>query len=209
MKKTAFIRIGIGFVLFYSFAAAHEQDTVSTAKWNQTLEINLYLMKDESILLPIYQTDRGKLHLEARYNYEDLKTFSAWIGYNIKSGNSFEYIITPMAGGVVGSTSGIAAGLELTFDFKGFEFYTEMEYIFDLKEKENDFYYNWTDITYAPKEWLWFGLSAQWTRLYKSDLEIERGLLVGGSLKQYELTGYLYNLGSDDFYIIFTLSANF
>lgn len=196
-------------MLFYSFAAAQEQDTASTAKWNQTVEINLYLMKDETILLPIYQADRGKLHLEARYNYEDLKTFSAWIGYNIKGGNSFEYLITPMVGGVVGSTRGIATGLELTFDFKGFEFYTEMEYIFELQEKENDFYYNWTDFTYAPKDWLWFGLSAQWTRLYQSDLEIQGGLLVGGSLKHFELTAYLYNMGVDDLYLILTLSVNF
>jgi hypothetical protein len=110
---------------------------------------------------------------------------------------------------VVGNLNGIVPGLELTFDFKRFELYSESEYMFDLEDRDNDFYYNWTDFTYSPVNWFWFGLSFQRTRLYQSNLEVERGLLLGGGFKRFELNGYLYNLGWDDPYVIPTLSLNF
>jgi len=50
------------------------------------------------------------------------------------------------------------------------------------------FFYNWADFTYSRRDWLWLGTSAQRTRLYQTDLDIQRGLLVGAGLKQWELT---------------------
>jgi hypothetical protein len=147
--------------------------------------------------------------LEARYNYEDLETFSGWVGYNIMGGNEIEYVVTPMIGGVVGLTQGIAPGLELTFAYKQVELYSELEYLIDSQTTENNFFYAWTDFTWALKDWLWFGLSGQRTRLYKTDLDIQRGLLVGSGFKNWEFTGYLYNLAFDDPFVILTLSVSF
>ncbi len=114
-----------------------------------------------------------------------------------------------MLGGVVGLTNGAATGLEFTFTYKKLEVYSELEYLFDFESKENDFYYQWTDITFSPKEWIWVGISGQRTRLYQTKVDIQRGLLVGGGYKSFELTGYLYNLGFDDPFILLTLSAYF
>jgi hypothetical protein len=83
-----------------------------------------------------------------------------------------------------------------------------MENLFDLSDKENNFYYNWADLTYSPTDWLWFGISGQRTRLFQTELEIQRGLLVGVGLDKLELNTYVYNIGDDPFVII-TLSANF
>ena len=148
------------------------------------------------------------LHLEARYNYEDMNTFSAWFGYNFTGGNKLEYTLTPMLGGVVGNTSGIAPGLELTFGFHGFELYSEMEYIFDLQSSDGNFFYNWTDFSYSPLDWLWFGVSAQQTKIHKSDLEPEWGFLLGGGYRWFGLTGYMFNLGTDDPYAVITLTVS-
>jgi len=149
------------------------------------------------------------LHLEARYNYEDLETFSGWVGYNFMGGKNFEYTITPMVGGVVGISNGFALGLEFSITYKKFELYNESEYIFDVETNENNFFYSWADLTYSPTEWLSVGLSGQRTRLYKTDLDIQRGLLVGGSYKNFELTGYVYNLGFEDVFVLIGLSARF
>lgn len=199
-------RILTGLVLACSQAMA--QDTVPPPRWSHDVEANFYLLKDDFIFLPVYRADKGKLHLEGRFNYEDIHTFSAWAGYHFSGGKKFEYLITPMAGGVVGRLNGLAAGLEITFDYLGFELYSESEHVFDLKDRENDFFYNWTDFSYAPNDWLFFGLSAQRTRLYETALDLQRGLLVGGSYKRFELTAYLYNLGFDDPFFLLTLGAN-
>lgn len=178
-------------------------------KWNFSADANFYFIPDDFFILPIFKADKNKLHLEARYNYEDRETFSGWIGYNYTGGDDFEYTLTPMLGGVVGLSNGVAAGLEITLGFKGFEFYSELENFFDPKTKDNNYFYAWTDLTYAPNDWIWFGLSGQRTRLYQTDIELQKGLMVGAGLKNWELTTYVYNLGFDDPFLLLTLSVGF
>ncbi len=35
---------------------------------------------------------------------------------------------------------------------ENFELYTELEYLFDSGANENNYYYQWTDITYSPND---------------------------------------------------------
>ena len=156
--------------------------------------------------MPVYRIDKKWLHLEARYNYEDKHSLSVWFGYNFTGGNKFQYTITPMVGGIVGNTYGIAPGVELDLSFFGFEFYSESEFVFDLQSK-SDFFYNWTDFTYSPLDWLWFGLSCQRTRIYQTDLYFQPGFELGGGYRWFELTGYVFNLGFDDPYPVITVSV--
>ena len=207
MKKVFFFLIVV-FVLISSFTSAQDQDTLTTSEWNFGVETDLYFT-DPFVFLPILTANKGNLHLEARYNYEDLKTVSAWIGYNFFGGNEFEYFITPMIGAAVGRTNGIAPGLEFTFSYIGFELYSESEYLFDVEAKENNFFYNWTDFTYSPLDWLWFGISGQLTKMYETELETDRGLLLGAAYQNFEFTGYFYNISTDDFFVMLALNTDF
>jgi len=207
MKKVFFFLIVV-FVLISSFTSAEDQDTLTTSEWNFGVETDLYFT-DPFILLPIITANNGKLHLETRYNYEDLKTASAWIGYNISGGDEFEYFITPMVGCAFGRTNGIATGLEFTFSIIGFELYSESEYLFDVEAKENSFFYSWNDLTYSPLDWFWFGLSAQRTRLYQTEVEIDRGLILGASYRNLQVTGYFFNVFTDNAFFMLSLVADF
>ena len=160
-------------------------------------------MPDEFIFSPIYGVDRGWLHLEARYNYENINTFSAWFGYNFEGGKKFQYTITPMLGGLAGSINGISPGLELNFDFFNFNFNSASEYVFDFKGKEDNYYYNWTDLTYIPLDWLWFGISTQRTRYYQSNREFQYGPMLGFGYKWIGLTAYWYNPFDDPYYVLY------
>jgi hypothetical protein len=191
------------------WSAAQESSSTSEKQWNFGADANFYIFPDDFFVLPVFRADKNNLHLEARYNYEDMETFSGWVGYNFSGGDEFEYTFTPMIGGVVGLSNGIAPGLELTLTYKNFEFYSEMENLFDLGESENNFYYNWTDLTYSPTDWLWLGISGQRTRLYQTDVEIQRGLILGGGFKQWELNSYFYNLDVEDPFFIITLAVSF
>jgi len=208
MKKKFLFSISVFYLLFSLFTYAQDQDTLITSEWTFGVETDLYFT-DPFILLPIVSANKGNLHLEARYNYEDLKTVSAWIGYNIFGGDEFEYFITPMVGGAVGRTNGIAPGLEFTLSIIGFELYSESEYLFDVEAKENNYFYSWTDLTYSPLDWLWFGISGQRTRVYQTELEIQRGMLIGAAYKNWQFTGYLYNLFSDDIFLMLSVASDF
>lgn len=185
------------------------QETDSEKKWDFKADGNFYFLPDEFIFLPVFTADKDHLHLEMRYNYEDLNTLSTWVGFNFYGGNKLEYFITPMLGLVVGNSDGIAPGLETTLTLGSFEFYSESEYFIDFQESESNFVYTWIDLTYSPLDWLWTGISAQRTRLYQSELDLQRGLILGGGFKNLEMTGYWYNIGTEDNFLLFTLSANF
>jgi hypothetical protein len=202
MKKIFFWLV----ILAGSYHAAAQSDS---SKWNFSTDLNFYFIPDDFFVLPVFRADKNKLHLEARYNYEDRETFSGWIGYNFMGGENWEYTITPMAGGVTGNLDGLAAGLEITLTYKNFELYTESENFFDLGSSENNYFYNWTDLTYSPLDWLWVGISGQRTRLYQTELDIQRGLILGAGFKNIEFTTYTFNLGTDDPFLLVTLSAIF
>jgi len=209
MKKLCSAAIISGFVLCYYSVNAQEKDTISGSTWQHSIESDFYIWRDDFIFLPIYKADKDWLHLEARYNYEDLNTFSAWAGYNFSGGKSFKWAITPMVGVLVGNMNGLAPGLEFSLDFHRFSLYSESEYAVSFQDRIHDFYYNWTDIMFSPVDWLWFGLSAQRTKLYHSELEIQKGFFVGGGYRWLGLSAYFYNIHTDDPYLILSLTFDF
>ena len=84
---------------------------------------------------PTITADRRWLHLEARYNYEDLDTASVWVGYNFSVGEKLSLDITPMLGGVFGNTTGIAPGLRGSLKWWRLELYGEARVRFQHARK--------------------------------------------------------------------------
>lgn len=201
--------IALSFVCQFSCALCQVADDEAADNWDISPAINFYFIPDDFFVLPIITFDRHRLHLEARYNYEDRETFSFWAGYNFEGGTKLSYAITPMIGGVVGNSNGVAPGLRFELAFRRFTLSSESEYFFDLNKNENNFYYNWSDLSYSIKDWLWVGASGQRTKAFQSELDIQYGLLVGAGYKRWELNTYLYNVGSTDTFLMVAVSANF
>ena len=83
--------------------------------WSFSISASTYIVpNDQEYVQPTFIADRGWLHLETRYNYENLETGSVWVGYNFGSGEKLEWEFTPMLGGVFGNTTGIAPGYKLS-----------------------------------------------------------------------------------------------
>ena len=204
MKK---ILYSLVMILLFHPALAQDNDSLAAKPgWDGSISLYGYFFSDDFMMLPVVQVNKGNLHLEARYNYESEKTGSFWAGYNFSGGSKFEYTITPMAGLVVGEIDGIAPGLEMTYSFWKLELYTESEYFLEFKhdanEESDDFFYNWTDLTFSINDNFWFGLSGQRSRNVESELEIQRGLFLGGGAGSFEFSGYAYNFTGDEAYFI-------
>src|SRR5262249_32058662 len=76
--------------------------------WEFSITVDGYIPPDQDdYVSPIVTADRGWLHLEARYDYEDQRTGSVWFGYNFSAGKKLVLKLTPMIGGVFGRTNGI------------------------------------------------------------------------------------------------------
>src|SRR6185295_12968670 len=94
---------------------------------------------DHDYVSPIVLIDHGHLHLEARYNYEDLDTASAFIGYNFSFGQELTLDITPKIGLVAGRTEGIAPGYHATLAWKRLDLYVDGEYLFDTEDQSDNY----------------------------------------------------------------------
>lgn len=179
------------------------------AGWSGSFSSYLYLQEEDDFLLPILAADRGSLHLEGRLQYEDFETGSLWVGRTFEAGTTLRLEVTPMAGLVFGRTDGIAPGLELTLSWKSLELYSESEYLFDSGSREDDYFYAWSELSWQVRPWLRLGLSVQRTRLYQSELEIERGVFAAVSRGPVELLAYGFNLDGDAPFAIVALGVEF
>jgi hypothetical protein len=163
----------------------------------------------DDYLWPVFTADHDWLHLEGRYNYEDLRTASAWIGYNFDGSKKIIYSITPMLGGVLGKTKGIGLGAEIILNYKKIDFYSESEYIFHIPESEGNFFYTWSELSYSPLRWFRLGFALQHTKVYKTNAELQRGILAGFSWKRAELSGYAFDPDKSERVYVIGLNVDF
>ena len=158
---------------------------------------------------PTITADRQWLHLEARYNYEDLETGSLWVGYNFSVGDKIRLNIAPMLGGVFGRTTGVAPGLRGSLRWWRLELYGEGEYVFNTRERANSFFYLWSELTLSPVDWLRVGPVVQRTRVDDSELDIQRGFLVGLSYKRVKITAHVSNPNKNKPTYVLAVSVEF
>jgi len=193
------------------YCIAQKKDTTSElSNWAFTASVNNYLLPDAEVFVnPVFSADRKKMHLQARYNYEDMQTGSIFGGYNFSIGNKVEFSATPILGTVFGKSNGIAPGLIWNLSWWKLNLYTESEYLFEFTDKEADFYYAWAELTISPKEWIWLGISVQRTKLFQTDLEVQRGITLGFSQKFLSVSTYIFNLGFDEPFGVVSVDIDF
>ena len=178
--------------------------------WSFSAAAATYIVpNDQEYVQPTFTADHDWLHLEARYNYENLETGSVWVGYNLSGGEKLEWELTPMLGGVFGNTTGIAPGYKGSLSWWKLELYSEGEYVFDTGNSAGSFFYSWSELSVAPVDWFRFGLVGQRTRAYQTDLDIQRGLLVGFTYKEIDFTTYAFNLDRDKPTWVFSVGVGF
>jgi hypothetical protein len=182
----------------------------STKKWAFAASSYFYVVPgQDNTLSLIGYADKGALHLEGRYNYEDQKTGSLFAGWRFEMGNKLVLGLTPMAGLVVGNTDGVAPGIEIDASFKIFDYYSETEYVIDFSGSENNYLYTWGEFGVTPFQSFRTGISFQRTRLYQSDFDLQRGVFA--EYQFWKLTTGVYFFGpfSSNQFLIASLSIDF
>ena len=153
-----------------------EPSTAEAASWDMALSAYLYFVPDDvEYLQPTFSVDHARLHLEARYNYEDLKTASAWVGVNLDAGEDVAFAFTPIVGGVVGRSNAVGIGYRTSLDWRWLAIYGEAELVLDVEAIEESFFYVWSELTVSPVDWLTVGAVAQRTRTYPTERSSSSG----------------------------------
>ena len=185
-------------------------DETAESEWECSLSTSTYLVQNgRDYVNPNLVADRDWLHLEARYNYEAIKTGSLWLGYNFSFGKKLAFEVTPMFGGVFGDITGVAPGYTISISYKPIEFFTQGEYFFDAGNRSGNFFYSWSELSCAPVTWFRAGIVVERTKAFGSTSEIRPGPLVGFKYKRVDLTTYWLSPGSRDTAFIFTVALSF
>lgn len=191
---------------------ASTQET-QAKQWSFSLTADGYVVPHNQFFVsPVFTADREWLHLEARYNYEAQDTGSLWVGHNFNFGQKLMLEATPMIGGVLGNTPGIAPGYRMSLSYKRlekFELFSQGEYLFDTKDTSESFFYNWSQLTYSPAEWFHAGIVVQKTKAYHTSFNVQRGLVAGFSHKKVSFTTYVFNFGWTEPTVVLEIAAEF
>ena len=193
-----------------AFAQATPEADADEDAWSFSAYGYAYLVGgDDDYFQPTVTADHDGLHVEARHNYEDLDTSSLWGGYNFTAGENVTFEGTAMLGAVFGATSGIAPGFKGTLSWSKLTLYGEAEYVFDLHESSDSFFYAWSEASWAVNDWCRLGLVGQRTKVYQTDREIQRGVLVGFASERVDFTTYVFNLDDRSPTVVVALGVNF
>ena len=198
-----------GTLAYAQYGNPDSLNTDSASHWSFYAEADYYIFpQDQNILMFVATADHSLLHLEARYNYEDRNTASVFGGMNFSFGNTLKLNLTPIAGIAFGRTNGAVPGLEVDLSYKTFDLNSQSEYLFDFSDKENDFAYTYLQLGTSLFKKFKVGFAGQRTRLFETNLDLQRGIYAGYSFHNLNATFTIFNPFSDSYFFIASLSIN-
>lgn len=161
--------------------------------------VDFQFPKGDKLLIPTQFWFYIKRHIytELRYNYEDRKTFSFYMGGTFKVGKHEEFEIIPMIGGSVGRFKGISPATTMILEAGWIRGFSQNQYSINLKDQGSNFFFDWTAIvvhTYKP---LYLGVSLQTFVPQNTESQIYFAPMI--SLKKLPLIveGFAYNFWTD------------
>lgn len=160
--------------------------------------------QDNTVIVPVvhFQSKKG-WYGEARYNYDELNTFSVYGGKTFSWNRAVAFSVTPLLGVSVGQLHALSTGNNIDASYQNFFFSSQSQYTFSTRAREENYFFSWIEAGYQPSNWLYAGLTMQHTRVYKTPHLVEPGILLGFSFKRWSLPLYYFNpLKKDQFFII-------
>ena len=181
-------------------------ETAGQKKYNVDGEANTYFSirsPKEISALTYASIYYKKNYWEARYNYEDVKTFSLFWGHPFYISKKMELEIVPTVGFSLGNFIGGSAALQLNAECNRFEVYSLNQYSLCFTDVKRSFFFNWTEAKYKFKKVVKLGAALQYTQSMpqknseeakESTHQLDVGPVIGFEYKKFYLCGYFFNL---------------
>jgi hypothetical protein len=178
--------------------------------WEFGLTAYPTFVRDSENYTPVIAVaDRGPLHLEARYDYESIGARSAFVGWTVAGGEDFTWELTPLLGGVWGTTRGFVPGLEASLGWGSLDLYLEGEYVRSGETVSDSYLYAWSELGWRPVQRLRIGIAGQRTNAYDSGRDIQRGPFAQVTWRSITVGGYWFNPGSDNQIVVGMIGVTF
>ena len=188
--------MAMGWLALTAASGAARGEEAEKRPWKATVNAYLFVVPDqENFFMVTAPVAIRWFHVEARYNYEALRSGSAFAGINAGWGQELRLNLTPMIGGVFGELDGLVPALRWTLTWWKLDLYSESEVVIDFDDATDSFFYNWSELGLTPLDWLRFGAAIQRTRVLMTSLDFQRGLFVAATIRFVTVSLYEFNLG--------------
>ena len=185
-----------GLLALAAAGRAARADETEKRPWTATVNAYLYVVPDQdNFFMVTAPVEIRWFHVEARYNYEALRSGSTFAGINAGWGEKLKLNVTPMIGVVFGALDGLVPALRWTLTWWKLDLYSESEVVVDFDNASDSFFYNWSELGFTPLDWLRFGAAIQRTRVVMTSLDFQRGLFVAATIGFVTVSLYEFNLG--------------
>jgi len=132
-------------------------------------------------------------YAEARYNYEEVETFSLYLGRAFTGGNELNYSVVPMLGGSMGKFKGVSTGLNIDMEYNKFFFSSQSQYSMPVSQYGQNYWYSWSEVGYQSMKWLYAGLSVQHTHDRLIGDEVQPGMMIGFMFNKFTIPVYTFD----------------
>jgi len=161
----------------------------------------------EGMMTPMANfTSSDNWYGEARYNFDELNTFSLYGGKRFSGRGNLSWEATPLIGGLIGQMNGGSVGVNFGLDYRKLFFTSQSQYSFSVDNNADRFFYNWLEFGYNATSWMYAGFAMQQTNIYKSLGKLEPGCMVGFSIKKWTIPLYAFNTGEGERYFVLGLN---
>ena len=186
-----------------------------------TTYVSIHSRKDISGL-GVASLYNKKTFCQLRYNYEDTRTFSFYWGKPItKEGKKYFIQFVPTLGLSAGNFMGVSPSMQLYAEVNSFEIYSSSQTSICVTDLNRSFFFNWTEALYKYKNILKVGAALQYTKQYPAlqrnkelpqataQQQLDIGPVVGVQYWRFYLSGYLFNMWTDQRHYAVSLTYNF
>jgi hypothetical protein len=143
---------------------------------------------------------------EARYNFDELNTFSLYAGRKFAQRGNISWEATPLIGGLIGQMTGGSVGVNFGADYRKLFFASQSQYSFSVENNADRYFYHWSEFGYNATSWLYAGLAMQQTNIYKTTGKLEPGCMIGFSVRNWTIPLYAFNAGEEERYFVLGLN---
>jgi hypothetical protein len=183
---------------FIVLTSAHAQSTATVEQYYYTRTAG-----SEAMMTPMANfTSANNWYGEARYNFDELNTFSLYAGKKFSGDGVLSWEATPLVGGLMGQMTGGSVGMNFGVDYRKIFFASQSQYSFSIENSVDKYFYNWSELGYNATSWLYAGVAVQQTNIYKTIGKLEPGCMLGVSIKNWTIPLYAFNTNGDERYFV-------
>src|SRR5579864_1676677 len=141
----------------------------------------------------VYYQDRHGWYGETRCNYEKEQTFSLYAGRTFAREDSLSWSVTPLAGVLTGSIHGGSLGIVAGMDYRRISFYTTSQYIASSVNRNDNFFFSWSELGYQLSHRFYAGVVLQQTAGSRMGGAPEPGIQLNIAFGDWLLPVYLFS----------------